>query len=130
MGRKKTFDEAEILAKAQAAFMRAGYEGTSLDELVTATGLLRGSLYAAFGSKRGIFLAVLKQVLQENEGLDIAFANEHLDILLIALLELAPRDTEIRQLLSEFLKNQNQIALKLGNRLLERANILQNKIED
>ncbi|OLP58957.1 hypothetical protein BJF93_22965 [Xaviernesmea oryzae] len=36
-------------------FWRSGYEGTSAQALVDATGLGRGSLYAAYGSKAGLF---------------------------------------------------------------------------
>src|SRR5690242_17595534 len=42
-----------------SAFRRKGYEGTSVQDLVDATGLGRGSLYAAFGSKEGLYRAVL-----------------------------------------------------------------------
>ncbi|MEU8383663.1 TetR/AcrR family transcriptional regulator [Streptosporangium sp. NPDC048865] len=40
-------------------FRHKGYEGTSVQELVEATGVGRGSLYAAFGSKDGLYQAVL-----------------------------------------------------------------------
>lgn len=36
-------------------FWRNGYEGTSAQDLVDATGLGRGSLYAAYASKDGLF---------------------------------------------------------------------------
>lgn len=42
-----------------AAFWRNGYQATSIQNLVDATGVNRGSLYATFGDKRGVFLAVL-----------------------------------------------------------------------
>jgi len=37
-------------------FWRNGYDGTSLDDLVAATGMNRPSLYAAFGDKRDLYL--------------------------------------------------------------------------
>ena len=40
-------------------FWRHGYEGASMAELTKAMGLNSPSLYAAFGSKRGLFDAVL-----------------------------------------------------------------------
>lgn len=46
-----------------AVFWRQGYEATSIDDLVVASGLKRGSMYAAFGDKRGLFLAVLDHYL-------------------------------------------------------------------
>jgi len=43
------------------AFWAKGYEATSLDELCSATGLGRSSLYAAFGSKRGLYFETLER---------------------------------------------------------------------
>ena len=54
MGRQRGYDEGEVLDRSAGTFLRAGYEGTSVEELVGATGLHRGSLYQAFGSKRGL----------------------------------------------------------------------------
>ena len=59
MGRQRTFDEAEVIVQSASVFLRQGYEGTSIDDLLAATGLHRGSLYKAFASKRGLFLAAL-----------------------------------------------------------------------
>ncbi len=42
------------------AFWTRGYQATSMQDLVDATGVNRGSLYATFGNKRAIFLAVLR----------------------------------------------------------------------
>jgi TetR/AcrR family transcriptional repressor of nem operon len=39
-----------------AAFWTRGYEATSIDDLVEATGIGRGSLYGTFGDKRQLFL--------------------------------------------------------------------------
>ncbi len=41
------------------AFRRNGYDGTSIQDLVDATGVGRGSLYAAFGSKEGLYLVAM-----------------------------------------------------------------------
>ena len=41
------------------AFWEHGYAATSITQLVDATHLQPGSLYAAFDSKQGLFLAVL-----------------------------------------------------------------------
>lgn len=40
-------------------FWRNGYEGTSIDDIETATGVKRGSLYNAYGSKDDLFLLAL-----------------------------------------------------------------------
>ena len=49
----RQFDESEVLEKAMRAFWAHGFEATSLRDLVDCTGLNRGSIYAAFGDKRG-----------------------------------------------------------------------------
>jgi TetR/AcrR family transcriptional repressor of nem operon len=55
----KQFDQDVLLDQAMAAFWRNGYQATSIQDLVEATGVNRGSLYATFGDKCGLFLAVL-----------------------------------------------------------------------
>jgi TetR/AcrR family transcriptional regulator, copper-responsive repressor len=49
------------LADAAATFWRKGYGGTSLDDLVAATGMNRPSLYAAFGDKGDLYLKTLER---------------------------------------------------------------------
>lgn len=55
MGRIPEFDRSAVLSRAAAQFAAHGYEGTSMSRLVEATGLQRGSIYAAFGSKAELF---------------------------------------------------------------------------
>ncbi|HEV2066553.1 MAG TPA: TetR/AcrR family transcriptional regulator, partial [Thermomicrobiales bacterium] len=64
MGRTRSFNQANVVTIAARTFLHTGYEGTSIDDLVTATGVHRGSLYKAFGSKRGLFLLTLEQVFE------------------------------------------------------------------
>ncbi|PPI40658.1 MULTISPECIES: TetR/AcrR family transcriptional regulator [unclassified Rathayibacter] len=56
MPRPRTFDEADVVARARTAFAETGYAGTSLDTLLEATGLARQSLYNAFGGKKELFM--------------------------------------------------------------------------
>ena len=58
-GRPRSFDPEEVLSKAMMVFWRQGYDATGLTQLEAATGLGRQSLYAAFGDKRGLFLAAV-----------------------------------------------------------------------
>jgi TetR/AcrR family transcriptional repressor of nem operon len=44
-------------------FWSSGYHGTSLPDLLEATNLSRGSLYAAFGDKHGLFLRALDRYI-------------------------------------------------------------------
>jgi TetR/AcrR family transcriptional repressor of nem operon len=55
----KQFDRNEVLDRAMEVFWRNGYQATSIQDLVDATGINRGSLYPTFGDKQGLFLAVL-----------------------------------------------------------------------
>ena len=59
MGRPRTFDRDEALEQAADLFRERGYRGTSIAELLTATGLSRASLYHEFGGKRELFEAVI-----------------------------------------------------------------------
>jgi TetR/AcrR family transcriptional regulator, transcriptional repressor for nem operon len=59
MGRPREFDEDEALARIMDVFWEKGFEGTSMSDLETATGLRKGSLYAAFGDKRAMYLKAL-----------------------------------------------------------------------
>jgi len=61
MPRPPTYDRAEVVDQAMAVFWERGYSQTSIGHLVEATGLKPGSLYAAFGSKKGVFLEVLDE---------------------------------------------------------------------
>ena len=68
MARPREFDELRVLRAAAGVFRRRGYAGASLQELTAATGLGKGSLYGAFGSKHGLYLAVLDQYADRNVG--------------------------------------------------------------
>ena len=59
MGRPREFDVEAALTKIMDVFWAKGFEGTTLNDLVTATGLRKGSLYAAFGDKRAMYLKAL-----------------------------------------------------------------------
>jgi TetR/AcrR family transcriptional regulator, copper-responsive repressor len=68
-GRPRAYDPDEAIARAAAQFWKAGYAGTSLDDLVAATGMNRPSLYAAFGDKREIYLKTLDYYMEESRTL-------------------------------------------------------------
>ena len=61
MGRTKQYDRTELLDRAIELFRRQGYNGTSTAELVDELGVNRKSMYAEFGSKQGLFEAVLER---------------------------------------------------------------------
>ncbi len=59
MGRPRKHTDDEVLDRALELFWRRGYAGTSVQDLVDATGLGRASLYGAFGDKEQLFEKVL-----------------------------------------------------------------------
>ena len=59
MPRTIEFDRDEILAKAMMLFNEKGYAACSVQNLLDATGLNRGSLYASFGDKHSLYLETL-----------------------------------------------------------------------
>lgn len=59
MARIREFDPDEALHKAMRVFWQKGYANTSIEDLVSATGVSRYGLYGEFEDKRGLFLAAL-----------------------------------------------------------------------
>jgi len=116
MGRPRSFNEEAVLDAAAEAFVKGGYEGTSIDDLVKALNLHRGSLYKAFGSKHGLFLAVLRRYVDTHlanmtqaalsprrtfDGAADLTDLSDLDLLLIAALERGHRDAEVAALVRQ-----------------------------
>ena len=60
-GRPRSFCVDQAADRAMTVFWKKGYEGASLSDLTTAMGINAPSLYAAFGSKEGLFKAVLER---------------------------------------------------------------------
>ncbi len=59
MPRPKEFNPDDAIEKAMQVFWHKGYEATSMEDLLTAMDLNRGSLYDTFGDKRTLFLKVV-----------------------------------------------------------------------
>jgi len=129
MPRAKGYDETEVLDRATRAFWARGYEATSMSDLVKATGLHRGSLYAAFDDKRGMFLESLRHfdkayradffdsVAREHAGKDAVIAafrgvgrqaaagdTPGGCLLVNTTLELSPHDPEVRHFVDSALR--------------------------
>ncbi len=58
-GRPRGFDRDQAVATAMRLFWRHGYEGVSIADLTAAIGVAAPSLYAAFGSKAGLYREAL-----------------------------------------------------------------------
>lgn len=121
MARPQEFDTGEALHKAMSVFWHKGYEGTSLVDLLNATGLSKSSLYNTFGGKHELFLAAfdsyrLERVREMDLILNQGLAREAIEAFFRMILadaeapefcrgcmsinqavEMAPRDPEVRK---------------------------------
>ncbi len=81
VGRPPAFDTDAVLAGARDAFWANGFEGTSLDALLKATGLSKSSLYASFGTKEQLFLSAFDKYRDDRaqEMRDLLAAHPGLD---------------------------------------------------
>jgi AcrR family transcriptional regulator len=119
MARPRSFDESVVLSQAGAIFANLGYHGASIDDLLLATGLQRGSLYKAFGSKLTLFQKSLSAALAPNwhqEPLS-------LDLMIVAMRELTRDHSEIRDICLNAIvdvwdKSTMDAALVFGSRLI------------
>ncbi|MDX3072791.1 helix-turn-helix domain-containing protein [Streptomyces sp. MI02-7b] len=108
------------MTTAAALFAARGYEGTSVDDLVIATGIHRGSLYKVFGSKRSLHLRALSNHLEREirpattaiatladpaQALTAAIASYDngpaAGLLLMAAVERAPHDPEVATMVTD-----------------------------
>ena len=68
-GRPHEFDVEAALDAALRVFSERGYHAASISELTEAMGLAAGSVYKAFGDKRGIFLATFDRYRAVRRGM-------------------------------------------------------------
>jgi TetR/AcrR family transcriptional repressor of nem operon len=85
MPRPREFDEQKAIDRALDVFWRKGYEATSMEDLLHAMGIQKGSFYNAFGSKREIYLKTLARyrelALEKGPQLVFQSGNDCLDSL-------------------------------------------------
>ena len=63
---KAQFDRTDILDKSIQLFWRHGFSGSSMQQVVQATGLKPGSIYHSFGSKEALFREALDRYAQKS----------------------------------------------------------------
>jgi TetR/AcrR family transcriptional repressor of nem operon len=66
MGRPIEYDQSKVLDSVVKLFWAQGYEATSMKNICEITGLQPGSVYAAFGSKRALFLASIDAYFEQS----------------------------------------------------------------
>ena len=76
MGRPKNFEPDAVVEQAMETFWSNGYAGTSPADLAEATGVGKGSLYHAFGSKRELFGRALDLYGSKGSEVTEAYLNE------------------------------------------------------
>lgn len=128
-GRPRTFDMEAAVERAMNVFWTRGYHATALPDLLRATRLSRGSLYAAFGDKHSLFLRALDRYIADALArMDVEFApdREPVDglrayfagyvernsgangrrgcLLVATAMELAGRDAEVDRRIANFFK--------------------------
>lgn len=123
VGRPREFEEDRVLDAAMNIFWNQGYEGTSLKDLCSATGLHKGSLYQAFGDKHQLFLKSLKYYMEQSFKEVAASAYLHDSpmanlrsllkeitikciegegcMVINSLVEMAPHDQEVKQMIDQ-----------------------------
>jgi TetR/AcrR family transcriptional repressor of nem operon len=65
-GRPRAFDTERALAQARDLFWARGYAATSIQDVVDELNVQRGSLYAAFGDKRSLYLRAVALYVRDN----------------------------------------------------------------
>jgi len=115
--------------RAMGVFWSRGYHGTALPDLLHATKLSRGSLYAAFGDKHSLFLRALDRYIADavtRMDLELSPGKEPLDglrallagyvdrtsgangrrgcLLVATAMELAGHDAEVGRRIADFFK--------------------------
>lgn len=146
-GRPPKFARDETASQIQRVFWRQGYAGASLDDLTSATGLHKPSLYAAFGDKRAMYLGALDDYLERSgesvraemalptlrESLT-AFYNRALDVylrhddargcfLLATAVPMALSDDEVRERVRQAMKGLDRAMLRRVERAGEEGEL-------
>ncbi len=57
--------QGDVLNAAATLFSKNGYEGTSMRDIASASGMLAGSIYCHFSSKEDIFLSVQREGIRQ-----------------------------------------------------------------
>jgi TetR/AcrR family transcriptional regulator, transcriptional repressor for nem operon len=129
---EKQFDRTEALLRAQQVFWKTGYEKSSLTVLLKRMGIQKGSFYATFKSKHKVLVEALHLYIQhrfesflaaKTSHPPLVALRQHLDevlresigpdrslgcLLVNCATELAPKNREVRAIVSTTLRAQTQ----------------------
>jgi len=99
--RVREFDTEAVVGRAMELFWIRGYEATSVRDLTERLGIGQGSLYAAFGSKEGLYRAALEHYRTSLAGDALRDLDEGADI---------------RTVIRELLLGRVRVAVECGGR--------------
>jgi len=137
MVRPREFDRDAALERATRVFWAKGFASTSTEDLLTAMGIGRQSMYNAFGDKRSLYMEVLQTYQQDMLGMHLKRLNGEsspLEGVRALLRGLAPSDSAQRALgclgvgaVGEFgtsnpelLRRSHEVSQAIGKRIAER----------
>jgi TetR/AcrR family transcriptional regulator len=66
--RRKAATAAAIMKAAERHFLDTGFHGTKIEDVATDADVATGSIYVHFGSKEGLYLALIERALHVEEG--------------------------------------------------------------
>ena len=137
MGRPRSFDTATVLQAVEEQFRATGYAGTSLDDVAAATGLGRGSLYAAFGDKHELFMRSLEEFCQRNEARVAAVldgpdetAVSRLHRFLLGAAQVGDDGTETKCMATKFAVELNDQDPRARERVAQSFSVLRRRVRD
>jgi TetR/AcrR family transcriptional regulator, transcriptional repressor for nem operon len=102
MGRPRQFSDTAAVDAAMDVFWSKGYEATSTQDLCESTGLGRGSLYNAFGSKHQLYEEVVRRYSEIGSAPQLELlerpgpAKDRLRALMISVIDTDMNDPERR----------------------------------
>ena len=76
MGRPREFSDPVVVDAAMEVFWEKGYEATTTQDLCTRTGLGRGSLYNAYGSKHRLYEEAVRRYAATKAEMQLAMLAE------------------------------------------------------
>jgi len=98
-----------IIANATELFAAKGYHGTTIDEIVQATGIAKGTFYIYFDSKEELLVEVIKRLIDDTlEKIDSKLEHEEGKDFIIRL------ETKGQELLDLYLKRSELLYMLLG----------------
>lgn len=98
MAKPESFDRTDVIEKVTKVFWTKGYNGTSMQDIVDATGLNRSSIYNSFGDKHSLYLDTLKHYKKQTQSASLASViNKTPKLAIRSLFESVLTDVDAKQ---------------------------------